>query len=64
MFMIKKINERFGVYPSCDLLNNALRILINNPNEYKHAIKEIKLAIEKAGGYFHEDVENKLKEGD
>lgn len=64
MFRKKKISNRLGAYPSCDLLNNALRILINNPDKYDHAIKEIKLAIEKAGGYFHKDVENKLKEGD
>ena len=64
MFGKRKINKNLGVYPSCDLLNNALRILLNNPEEYKRAIKEIKLAIEKAGGYFHEDVEKKLKEGD
>lgn len=64
MFGKRKINKNLGVYPSCDLLNNALRILLNNPDEYKHAIKEIKLAIEKVGGYFHKDVEERLKECD
>lgn len=64
MFRKKKISNRLCAYPSCDLLNNALRILLNNPDKYDRAIKEIELAIEKAGGYFHKDVENKLKEGD
>lgn len=64
MFGKRKIGRGLGMYPSCDLLNNALRILLNNPDEYDHAIKEIKLAIEKAGGYFHDDVAKELKEGD
>ena len=64
MFRKKKISNRLCAYPSCDLLNNALRILLNNPDEYDHAIKEIKLAIKKAGGYFHDDIAKELKEDD
>lgn len=28
MFNIKKKNAKFGRYPSCDMLNNALRFLL------------------------------------
>ena len=50
---IKKINALFGKYPSCDMLNNALRFLrVGNTD---CAIEEIIFAIEKADGYFHED---------
>lgn len=50
---IKKKNALFGRYPSCDLLNNALRFL--REGKTNEAIDEIIFAIEKAGGYFHED---------
>lgn len=50
---IKKKNALFGRYPSCDLLNNALRFLREGKTDV--AIEEIIFAIEKAGGYFHED---------
>ena len=50
---IKKKNALFGKYPSCDLLNNALRFL----RDWKvdAAVEEIIFAIEKADGYFHAD---------
>ena len=50
---IKKKNAVFGKYPSCDMLNNALRFLRNGNTDC--AIEEIIFAIEKADGYFHED---------
>lgn len=50
---VKKKNALFGRYPSCDLLNNALRFLRDGKTD--EAIEEIIFAIEKAGGYFHED---------
>lgn len=50
---VKKKNALFGKYPSCDLLNNALRFLREGNTD--EAIEEIIFAIEKAGGYFHED---------
>lgn len=50
---VKKKNALFGRYPSCDLLNNALRFLREGNTD--EAIEEIIFAIEKAGGYFHED---------
>ena len=51
---IKKKNALFGRYPSCDMLNNALRFL--HEGKIDSARWEIIFAIEKAGGYFHEDV--------
>ena len=52
MMTIKKANARFGRYPSCDLLNNALFFLFRgNPGDKESAIEEIVHAIEKAGGY-------------
>ena len=50
---IKKKNAVFGKYPSCDMLNNALRFLRDGNTDC--AIEEIIFAIEKADGYFHED---------
>lgn len=50
---VKKKNALFGRYPSCDLLNNALRFI--REGKTNEAIEEIIFAIEKAGGYFHED---------
>ena len=52
--LIKKKNSLFGRYPSCDHLNNALRHLKDGDKD--NAILEIIFAIEKANGYFHEDV--------
>ena len=49
----KKYNALFGRYPSCDLLNNALRFIRNG--KIDAAVMEIIFAIEKADGYFHED---------
>lgn len=50
---IKKKNALFGKYPSCDMLNNALRFLRDGNTDC--AIEEIIFAIEKADGYFHKD---------
>ena len=50
---IKKKNALFGKYPSCDMLNNALRFLRGGNTNC--AIEEIIFAIKKADGYFHED---------
>lgn len=51
---IKKKNALFGRYPSCDMLNNALRLIYKG--KIDAACSEIVFAIEKADGYFHEDV--------
>lgn len=50
----KKRNALFGRYPSCDMLNNALRFIYEG--KIDTACAEIVFAIDKAGGYFHEDV--------
>lgn len=51
---IKKKNALFGRYPSCDMLNNALRFI--NQGNIGSACAEIVFAIEKADGYFHDDI--------
>lgn len=52
--VLKKRNALFGRYPSCDMLNNALRFI--NEGKIDAACSEIVFAIEKANGYFHDDV--------
>lgn len=49
----KKKNALFGRYPSCDMLNNALRFLRDGKTDC--AMIEIIFAIDKADGYFHDD---------
>lgn len=49
----KKKNALFGRYPSCDMLNNALRFIREGKIDY--AMNEIIFAIDKADGYFHDD---------
>ena len=51
--IIKKKNALFGRYPSCDMLNNALRFIRDGNTDL--AVEEIVFAIDKANGYFHED---------
>lgn len=50
----KKKNALFGRYPLCDMLNNALRFI--HEGKIDSACEEIVFAIEKADGYFHEDI--------
>jgi hypothetical protein len=50
---IKKKNAVFGRYPSCDILNNALRFI--REGKIDIACQAIVFAIEKADGYFHDD---------
>ena len=54
MLFKKDRNAIFGRYPSCDLLNNALRFL--KDGKIDDAISEIIFAIDKAGGYYHDDL--------
>ena len=54
------LNHRFSEYSSCDLLNNALRFI--SKGEIEWASEEIVFAIEKAGGYFHDDVQPFVRE--
>lgn len=59
MFVIKK-NARFGKYPSCDLLNNAIRFI--HDGKIDAVLIEIIYAIEKADGYFYEDIASVAQE--
>lgn len=52
--IVKKRNALFGRYPSCDMLNNALRFL--REGKINEACSEIVFSIDKANGYFHDDV--------
>lgn len=56
----KKKNARFGKYPSCDMLNNAIRFIRDGDTE--SALMEIICAIEKADGYFYEEVKPVVEE--
>ena len=59
---IKKRNALFGRYPSCDMLNNALRFLFrNNGPDREDAIEEIITAIQKADGYIHADIADQIE---
>ena len=56
----KKKNAVFGRYPCCDLINNAIRFIINGKPDI--AIEELLQAIWKADGYLHKDIEDKVVE--
>lgn len=58
MMRIKKANAIFGRYPCCDLLNQALRFIVDGKPEF--AKDDIVHAIHKAGGYFYDDVAARL----
>ena len=58
MVRIKKQNAIFGRYPCCDLLNRALRFLLDGNVEL--AKDDIVHAICKADGYFYQDVAERL----
>lgn len=50
----KKRNAMFGRYPCCDLVNNAIRFILNGKMDY--AIEDLLQAIWKSDGYVHEDI--------
>ena len=57
---IKKKNAVFGRYPCCDMVNNAIRdILDGRPDD---AVEELLRTIQKADGYLHEDLQVKVEE--
>ena len=58
MIKIKKSNAIFGKYPCCDLLNQALRFILDGKPEL--AKDDIVHAICKADGYFYDDVAERL----
>ena len=56
----KKKNAVFGRYPCCDLVNNAIRFILQGKSDI--AIEELLQAIWKADGYLHKDIEDKVVE--
>ena len=54
----KKKNAVFGRYPCCDLVNNAIRFILQGKSDI--AIEELLQAIWKADGYLHKDIEDKV----
>lgn len=53
--LIKKRNALFGRYPCCDMVNNAIRHILNGQSD--DAIEELLQTIWKANGYLHKDIE-------
>ena len=56
----KRKNSVFGRYPCCDLVNNAIRFIIDGKSDI--AVEELLQAIWKANGYLHEDIADKVGE--
>lgn len=58
--LTKKKNAVFGRYPCCDMVNNAIRFIIDGKSD--SAIEELLQTIWKADGYMHEDIADKVDE--
>ena len=58
--IIKNRNSIFGGYPCCDMINNAIRFIIDGKTD--EAIEELYQSILKANGYIHEDLADKIKD--
>ena len=59
--LFRKKKDRIGQYPSCDMLNNAMRFLFEGDvTSNMRAIEEIMYAIIKADGFFYESNFDKL----
>ena len=58
--LTKNKNAVFGRYPCCDLVNNAIRFIIDGKSD--SAIEELLQAIWEADGYLHEDIADKADE--
>ena len=59
--LFRKKKDRIGQYPSCNMLNNALRFLFEGDvDSNMKAIEEIMYAIIKAEGFFYESNFDKL----
>ena len=56
----KKRNAVFGRYPCCDLVNNAIRFILNGKTDY--AIEELMQALWKSDGYVHDDIVRQANE--
>lgn len=51
--------DNIGSYPSCDMVNNAIRYILKDGDTDK-AVSELVFAIQKADGYLHEDIKELL----
>ena len=58
--LTKKRNAVFGRYPCCDMINNAIRFILNG--EADCAIEELLQAIWKSDGYVHDDIVCRVNE--
>ena len=56
----KKKDAVFGRYPCCDLINNAIRFILDGKIDM--AIEELLQTIWKSDGYLHEDLKSKVNE--
>ena len=56
----KKKNAIFGRYPCCDMVNNAIRFILNGKTDA--AVEELAQCICKSDGYLHEDLQEKVNE--
>ena len=52
--LTKKKDAVFGRYPCCDLINNAIRFILDGKTD--SAIEDLLQTIWKSGGYLHEDL--------
>lgn len=57
---VKKRNAIFGRYPCSDMINNAIRLILEGKTDY--AIEELLQTLWKADGYLHEDLKNQVEE--
>ena len=55
---IKKKNAIWGRYPCCDLVNSAIRGILDG--NYDEAVRDLRAAVIKSNGYFYEDVAKRL----
>lgn len=55
---IKKQDAIFGRYPCCDMVNNAIRFILNGKTD--SAVEELLQTIWKADGYLHEDLTERV----
>lgn len=58
--LTRKKNAIWGRYPCCDMVNNAIRLILDGKSDI--AVAELLSAISKADGYVHEDIAQKAKD--
>ncbi len=56
--LTKKKNAIFGRYPCCDLVNNAIRCILNGDTD--GAIEDLLQAIWKSNGYLYEELNEEV----